>query len=138
MITAAAVLGECGIDLVGEPQWIVAVIFDHVAVIFDLGHWVVPDAQWSFLTSRRRPLNSEIGLGTGFEDFAHRFIVPVTAQHKRRKSGSCRRARAFVAEPSEHFVRTRGVALINPQIAAPAFLGHNHPLSKKRISPLSS
>src|SRR5262249_26341353 len=70
MITAAAVLGECGIDLVGEPQWIVAVIFDHVAVIFDLGHWVVPDAQWSFVTSRRRPLNSGIGLGTGFEDFA--------------------------------------------------------------------
>src|SRR5215813_2447304 len=28
--------------------------------------------------------------------------------------------------------------LINAQIAAPAFLGHNHRLSKKRISPLSS
>src|SRR5262244_4554774 len=108
MISAAAVLGERSIDVVGEPQWI-------VAVIFDLGHWVVPDAQWSFVTSRRRPLNSGIGLGTGFEDFAHRFIVPVTAQHKRRKSGSCRRARAFVAEYSEHFVRTRGVALINAQ-----------------------
>src|SRR5262245_33938444 len=40
MIAAAAVLGERSIDLVGEPQWI-------VAVIFDLGHWVVPDAQWS-------------------------------------------------------------------------------------------
>jgi hypothetical protein len=41
MIAAAAVLGERSFDLVGEPQWI-------VAVIFDLGHWVVPDAQWSF------------------------------------------------------------------------------------------
>src|SRR5262249_34616198 len=28
--------------------------------------------------------------------------------------------------------------LINAQIAVPAFLGHNHRLSKKRISPLSS
>jgi len=66
MIAAAAVLGECSIDLVGEPQWI-------VAVIFDLGHWVVPDAQWSFVTSRRRALNSGIGFVTGFEDFTHRF-----------------------------------------------------------------
>ena len=39
MIAAVAVLGERSIDLVGEPQWI-------VAVIFDPGHWVVPDAQF--------------------------------------------------------------------------------------------
>src|SRR5262249_52728006 len=39
MIAAAPVLGERRFDLVGEPQWI-------VAVIFDLGHWVVPDVQW--------------------------------------------------------------------------------------------
>ena len=35
MIAAGAVLGERSFDLVGEPQWI----------IFDPGHWVVPDAQ---------------------------------------------------------------------------------------------
>src|SRR5262249_60163303 len=39
MLPAAPVLGERRFDLVGEPQWI-------VAVIFDLGHWVVPDVQW--------------------------------------------------------------------------------------------
>ena len=32
--------------------------------------------------------------------------------------GSCRRARAFVAEYSEHFVRDYGRVLINAQIAA--------------------
>ena len=49
MIAAEAVLGERSFDLVGEPQWI-------VAVIFDLGHCVVPDAQWSFDRCRPRAL----------------------------------------------------------------------------------
>jgi hypothetical protein len=51
MIAAEAVLGERSFDLVGEPQWI-------VAVIFDPGHWVVPDAQWSFDRCRPRALVS--------------------------------------------------------------------------------
>src|SRR5262245_24563794 len=86
MIAAAAVLGERRFDLVGEPQWI-------VAVIFDPGHWVVPDVQWSFVTSRRRPLNSGIGRGTGFEDFAQ-IYCRVTAQHNVGNQSSLAFARA--------------------------------------------